>query len=94
MKIPNKIRIGGHIYTIKKVKPNLDQEELADGFKCGETDVGKNIIRLDMTMKESQIEETFIHEILHAINNELRHDLLHNLAHSLHQVLRDNKLLK
>jgi len=95
MKIPKKLKIGGHIFKIESVKYTKKQDFIDyEGCPCGDCDIPNSSIRIYSNQTQSQIEESLIHEILHAINNTLDHSLLHNLAHSLHQVLRDNKLLK
>ena len=85
MKIPKRLKIGGHIYKVK---------EVSDLDKCGATDRDKNTITLSKEMPHNQKEVTLIHEILHALNNEMEHAFLDGLAEQLYQVLSDNKLLK
>lgn len=93
MKIPNKLKIGGHVYTIEFVKKE-DLKGLADEMDCGMTLVGENRILIDGGQKKSQQEETLFHELLHALNGTMNHDFLASLAQQLHQVFSDNKLLK
>lgn len=89
MKIPKKLKVGAHIYTVKLVK----SAGLAEG-ELGNTDIAHNKMVIDTNQEPDQVEETFIHEIFHAINNQLDHAMLESLAHQFHQVLRDNKLLR
>lgn len=91
MKIPKKLKIGGHIYKI-------DSTEELDGIS-GDTDSVKNVIRLSKTLVPSQREATLIHEIFHAINTTFGstndgHRFLDSLSEQLYQVLSDNKMLK
>lgn len=91
MKIPTKLKIGGHIYKV-------DCSKALHNFS-GETDVGISLIRISKDMSQSQKEATLIHEIIHALNptldNEhLGHALIDSLAEQLYAVLKDNDLLK
>lgn len=89
MKIPDKLKIGGHIYKIIKVKgQKLKTEEGA--FLNRE----KNEITFDISMPQTQIEENLIHEIFHGLNSTMSHEFLDSLAAQLFQVLKDNDLLK
>ena len=91
MKIPKKLKIGGHI-----IKIEINQE--LDG-KNGETDWKTNTIKICKTVPQSQKEGTLIHEIFHVLNTTLgenadHHALIDSLAEQFYQVLADNKLLK
>lgn len=88
MKIPKKIKIGGHILKIEFV----DEEEIdgAAGWKMST----KDTIRIANNMTRTFQEETLFHEILHCINGELTEEQIGFLAASLYQVLKDNNLLK
>jgi hypothetical protein len=66
MRIPRKLKIGAHTYTV--------QRGIID--KLGETNRVKNTITLDNDLTGSQMDVTLIHEILRAINNELDHTFL------------------
>ena len=96
MKIPKKIKVAGHIYKIK-----WDNKRLSDDGYVGESDHHLDMIYLCRYFKreqprtDSEIEETFIHEILHAIdvnynNHALSEKEVTRLAVGLHQVLKDN----
>lgn len=89
-KFPKKLKIGGHIYTIKIVNTTQIDGEKNDCM--GFCDKIKCEIRLSNDLNETQLEETLLHEILHAINNVMSHELTESLGHSLHQVIKDNKL--
>ncbi len=84
MKIPSKLKIGGHQFTVV----------VKEFEECGRTERTRNRIIIDADLTQSQKESTLIHEILHVINNEIAHPLLDSLAEQLYQVLSDNKLLK
>lgn len=85
MKLPKKLKIGAHTYTIeiKELDNNL-----------GECDRLKNKISLDKRLPHTQLVATLFHEIFHALNNETDHEKVDGKAEQLTQVLLDNKLLK
>lgn len=91
MKVPKKVKVGGHVFKIKLEK---------DRNTMGSCDTQKNIITLDASMPQDQIEATLIHEALHAMNTTLdgssnmSHALLDSLAEQIYAFLSDNKLLK
>jgi len=87
MKIPKKLKIGGHLYKVELV-----ESDDMDGAN-GEQDRHKNRIRICKTDPQSQQEETLIHEIIHAVNGGLKEEVVDSLAVSLYQVLKDNKLI-
>ncbi len=88
MKIPTKVKIGGHTYKI--VFTTLENE-------LGKCDYDKCIIYLEKNMEQSQKEATLIHEIFHALNSTmddgLGHMLLDSLSEQFYAVLKDNKLI-
>lgn len=86
MKIPKKIKVGGHIYKVQFV----DVEDI--DRNCGEQNRARNTIRIRKDLPQSQIEETFIHEVLHAINGALKEETIDMLAMGIYQILVDNKL--
>ena len=92
MIIPEKLKIGGHIYEI-------DCSQELEG-KNGETlGNGGDKIRICKTISQTQKEGTLIHEIFHVICSELAetnmgHCLQSSLAEQIYQVLKDNDLLK
>lgn len=90
MKIPKKIKIGGH--TVKVVFKEVEGQN-------GSFDSGTNTITIDPKIPQSQKEATFFHEIYHAFNGTLDshdygHAFLDSFAEQLYAVLVDNKLLK
>lgn len=88
MKIPTKLKIGGHKYKVE-----FTDDDNMDGAN-GEQDRHKNRIRICKTDPITQQEETLIHEIIHAVNGGLKEEIVDSLAVSLYQVLKDNNLLK
>lgn len=96
MRIPNKLKIAGHIYRVF-----FDDKYLSKKGLVGETDNDFKEIRLCKHYKskrariKTEIEETFLHETLHTIdrnynNNALSEKALSRLSIGLHQVLHDN----
>ncbi len=92
MEIPQTIKIGGHLITVKEVE-DLDNED-----NMGRWIIDKNEIQIEKNMPQSQKETTLIHEILEAIvgmnDLKLEHRIISLLETSLYQVLKDNNLLK
>ena len=92
MKIPNKIKVGGHWIDISKV----DSKSI-DGLRAGDYDGINSMIRINIDrFSKSMQGETLLHEILEAIKEfnilDLEHKDLTVLSQSLFQVMRDNKL--
>jgi hypothetical protein len=90
MKIPNKLKIGGHTYTVEQ-KSELEN--------MGETHYKKCKILIDSTMSQSNKEATLIHEAFHVMNttlggSQMSHALLDSLSEQMYQFLSENKLLK
>ncbi len=96
MKIPNKIKVAGHWYKIK-----WDDKGLAKEYLIGQTNNDFKEIRLCRYYKskraraKSEIEETFMHEILHTVDRHYNNDSLsekavNRLSQGLYQVLKDN----
>lgn len=91
MKVPKKLKIGGHVITV-------DCSQELKGIN-GSFDYTKNEIQIDKTLPQSQKEVTLIHEVMHAMNAEWNsssdwHALMDSTSEQLYQVLKDNKLLK
>lgn len=90
MKIPQKIKIGGHMFKI-------EQKVMRD---CGETDFHNGIIPINKILPQTLKESTLIHEILcHCLNTTFGHkkgvhEVLDSMSEQIYQVLKDNKLLK
>lgn len=88
MKIPKKLKIGGHIVKIiEKEGFNIDSD-------CGEFEISMNTITIRKDLPKDQKEATLIHEIFHVCNTTLDHELLDSLAEQVYQVFKDNGLLK
>lgn len=91
MRIPKKLKIGGHTYTVK-FDPERDN--------LGYCDSVNNIININKKAVQTQQEATLIHEIFHAINttfdsgHNFSHSLLDSLSEQFYQVLKENKLLR
>jgi len=85
MQIPKKIKIGGHILTVRF------SEDIGN---MGEWHSAKQIIKLYKDNCQSQHEETLLHEIVEAINGlyefNLPHDKIQILGAVLHQIIKDN----
>jgi len=91
MKIPEKIKIGGHEIKIERVNTkDIDSAGEFNGFY----DVIR--LRIDHDSVESCVAECFLHEIIEAIkmknNLAIDHTHLTVLSEGLFQVMRDNKL--
>lgn len=94
MRIPKKMKIGGHIYKVEVVNL-IDNDENIFGQCCADT----NTIRLKKTSSQSTQDVAFIHEIFHVINChvinwEVDEEKTEYLAQALYQTFSDNKLLK
>jgi len=96
MKIPNKIKIGGHFVNVNKV----DDMPKMNG-NMGSSWNSYNSIRVNTNYPESQQAVTLLHELLHHILQNLGHaskEGIHTetnveaISQALFQVLRDNKL--
>lgn len=91
MKIPKKLKIGGHVVTIDSTK-NLRGVE-------GDWDSCRNKIRISADLAKSQKEVTLFHEMFHVLNstmseNKEGHNFVESFSQQVYQVLKDNKLLK
>lgn len=97
MKIPDKIKIGAHIYDIS-FRDDMDDSNF------GVCRPSKLKIFVDSTVAQSQQEETLIHEIFHAVfaavgmskplNPEDEERDVQALAHMIYQVLKENDMIK
>jgi len=83
MKIPSKLKIGGHTYKV--VFKEMEED-------CGKADRYKGEIWIDEKLMQSEKEATLIHEILHILNGGLSEATVDGLSCQLHQVLTDNLL--
>lgn len=101
MKIPNKIKIGGFIWSIEQ------SEKVAnEGNAFGSTHMRKQRIFIEPSENQQKKEHTLIHEIMHAIwwqsglierfkeTKNAEEEVIQAMAHGMYQVLKDNNLLK
>ena len=88
MKIPNKVRIDGEIWTVKKVKNTLDSDYL------GRTFPHDHQILLNTDAKG--IDSTFLHELNHVIDKNrslgLTEQQICSFSSGLYAIIVDNKL--
>ena len=104
MKIPNKIKVSGHVYTIEFTKHKSEERGRGNWGKTMNED--KRIL-IDSEIPKSQKEETFLHELLHVCMHTSRvaydlddkaqlteEQIVMRLTEPLHQILKDNDLLK
>ena len=93
MVIPNKLKIGGHEYSVTETD-NLLRDSQAAGHSCG----NGLYIGIDSSMPQSNKESTLLHEIIEQINYlnnlNLPHQVISTLETSLYQVFTENGLLK
>ena len=89
MKIPNKLKVGGHIYKIVFQKTT----DLADN-DCGKTDRTKGIVAIDKDLIQTEKEETFFHEMIHIMNTGYKEVEVDFLAQAIYAILKNNNLLK
>jgi hypothetical protein len=91
MKIPKKLKIGAHTFTVefKKLKGAMAESDYAD-----------QKIYIEKDAKQSSQEASFLHEIIcHCINTTFTEDhkahaMMDSYSEQIYQVLKDNKLLK
>ena len=91
MKIPDKIKIGGHDVDVKIVSPADLGPDVGGDFQ-GQY----NLIRISNDSVESCMARTLMHEIVEWISGHhelnMEHSQVTSLAENLFQVLRDNNL--
>ena len=96
MKIPQKLKVGGRIYTVRFQKQHKDSLL----GQVNHTTRKITLYRYSDLEKVSPrgLEECLIHEILHTINSitdiSLKETYVNRLSEALYQVLKDNHLLK
>lgn len=97
MKIPNKVKINGIDYEVKKIKIG-EVPPLMKNHADGQTSYSECIIYLDNELNEQRMFQIFLHEIIHTIewanNLDSSEDYIQSMSSGLYQVLKDNKLLK
>ena len=90
MKLPDKLKIGGHVVDVRVVSSREMPEKL------GESTEMLNIIRVWDGLPESQTTAIFLHEVVERINSQyelkMEHRQITGLAEALFQILRDNYL--
>ena len=98
MRIPKSVKVAGHNYRVEYPYVFRKQDLAA------EANHDKGRIRVSDRSKfgkksQSEIDETFLHEIIHAVSCrylprslELRESQVSQLSQGLYQVLRDNRL--
>ena len=87
MKIPKKIKICGHVYKVMIVDHELIESN------CGEVNRARNTIKLRNDLPKSQLEESFIHEVLHVINQDWSEERIEFTSNIIYQILKDNKFI-
>lgn len=89
MKIPGKVKIGGLIFSVERIK-NLVRDYNSFGESCGNSQE----IRLDADMSEQLTESTFIHEVLHMLDFvyciRMEHDQVRQLESAILAFIKDN----
>ena len=93
MLIPDKVKIGGHIYTIKlNFICRTDDGQVCCGLHKG----AQELIEINPGYPLGTQESTLLHEIIEAINWAgeigMEHRQISALEEGLYQVLKDNKL--
>jgi hypothetical protein len=100
MKIPRRIKVAGHWIKIVQAK-KCTFKILPTKIQLGESDNLDNTITLRLkfagdNISESNIAETFLHEIIHVIDHKfnlgLKEDSVYKLSQGLFAVIRDNKI--
>jgi hypothetical protein len=91
MKIPSKLKIGGHRVKVglADLGPDLD----------GEFDNEKLSIKISERLPDSMRGVSLFHEIFHVLNPQfdldpIAHMMMESLVEQLYQVLSDNDMLK
>ncbi|MEK6880052.1 MAG: hypothetical protein AABY22_10610 [Nanoarchaeota archaeon] len=95
MKIPKKLKVGGHEYTIR-ITPVTDKAKGSNNW--GRTYHATQEILIDKELSITKQEETFVHEIVHCIESFMESNSKENhvtrFSNGLYQVLKENNLLK
>jgi len=84
MKIPTKLKILAHTYTVQEVEGLIDN---------GTQNSNPHTILIDKNLCQTEKEVVLLHEILHAINEKMSEKDIEFLAQTIYQVLKDNHLL-
>lgn len=93
MNIPRTVKVGPHVYKVRLLKMMAE-----DHGKVGQVVNSKAVLTIDPDQSSSQVEDTFLHEVLHAINSQVKfvkdddeEDAVLRLAPAILQVLKDNR---
>ncbi len=102
MKIPNKLKVGSHVYKVE-LRKSKDGEKGRGNW--GKTFLEEKKVLIDMDMPDSLNEETLLHEIIHiamdqsCLNLDLDHEVklseeqvVTRLTTPLYDILKENKL--
>ena len=91
MKIPKRLKIGGHTYNVEMV----DRVETDPGEdNLGDCEWKLNRIRIKKGLPHTQTEETFFHEAIHALWTDKKEDEVNQMAFKIYAFLKDNNLLR
>ncbi len=89
--IPDKIKILGHEYSIIK-----DDGQARDYRVCGSSCMNGLWIKLDDSLPKTQLDTTFLHEIIEQVLSlngiKIDHEYICALEVGLYQTLKENKL--
>ena len=95
MKIPKRLKIGGHIFEVEYPYQFKEREDID-----GRTIYGQNKILLAGEGSQSYLEQVFWHEVFHVIDRTYcceglglsndKESIIEGLAQGLLQVLKDN----
>ena len=96
MKIPKKVKIGQFTYQVKFISDELRDD---DGHRLfGQSRHATKEIILDKNAGQTQVEETFIHEVIHCLDavykfsdKDISELIIERMGTSLHQFILQNK---
>lgn len=91
MKLPNKLKIGGHLYKVELV--DSKSTDINGGNLCARLNRNKGTIFINKEMIQSEQEVALFHEVFHVINNQFSEETTESLSQQIYQVLKDNNLL-
>lgn len=78
----------------KTMKIVWDNGPTDNGANFGLMDHKAQVITLNATVSDDELEDTLIHEVLHSLSHQLslglEHKIVNPLSAGLHQVLKDN----
>lgn len=92
MKIPEKLRIGGVDYAVKREERIISEEGRA---LVGQINYDQSLIRIEPAVQDAQGQcRTLLHEVLHGLEHHFKLDLeedeIDSLANGLYMVVMDN----